>query len=282
MHASAHLTIARTNGGARSRITRLHSDPPFVLRPTRPVGVEPMQHWFLCDTSPARVSLVAGAAGPVGGDRLCLSIDVESRASLVLREVAATLVLPGPHNQPSRTEITVRVAADAVFVWLPEPVIAAQNCQHQAVTHITLEPGARLILREELLLGRHAEQPGAVRQRLRVCRDNQPMYDQELAVGPGAVGWNGPAAIGGRRAVGSVLVVDPGWDHTRADLAPTPAGADTALLRLGESAVLVTALAKDGLALRRHLDTGIATVEAAMLHTHANASECSSSCVEHH
>ncbi len=269
MRACAHLVVARApaNSAARTRITRLRSDPPLVLRPTNPAGPEPLRRWDLRGLVPAWVSLVGGAAGPVGGDDLRLSIEVEPGAALVLRSVAATLALPGPHGQPSRSEVTVRVAEGGVFVWLPGPLIAAQACHHHAITQVKLEPGARLLLREELLLGRHGEQPGAVRQRLRVCLGSCPLHDQELAVGPGAAGWNSSAVTGGHRALGSLLVVDPDWPDHPAGL-PAPAmGVDTALLSLSGPAVLITALANDGLALRHRLDTGLAEVEAALLRT---------------
>ncbi|HET9661897.1 MAG TPA: urease accessory protein UreD [Thermomicrobiales bacterium] len=226
-----------------------------------------MTHWFPHGTPPVQVSLVAGAAGPIGGDELRLSIDVGAGAALELRSVAATLVLPGPHHRPSRIEVTIRVAKDGILVWLPKPVIAARNCDHQTITQVMLEPGARLLLREELLLGRHGELPGAVRQRLRVCIDNRPLYDQELAVGPGAVGWDGPAVTGGRQAVGSVLVVDPDFAYHRVDLSTIPAGPDNAILHLGGPAVVVTALARDSLTLHRQLDTGIDAVETALRST---------------
>ncbi|HEX5504956.1 MAG TPA: urease accessory protein UreD [Thermomicrobiales bacterium] len=264
MRASAHLTVARARDTARTQIVRLHSEPPLVLRPTHPAGPEPLRRWHVPGLVPARVSLVAGAAGPVGGDELCLSIEVASGAALVLRSVAATLALPGPHGRPSRSEVTVRVAAHGVFVWLPGPLIAARGCCHHAVTRVMLEPGARLLLREELLLGRHAEPPGAARQRLRVCLGDRPLHDQELAVGPGAAGWDGAAVAGGRRALGSVLIVDPDWGDNPVNLPAPAAATDTALLPLGGPAVLVTALAGDGLALRHRLDAGLAVLEASL------------------
>jgi urease accessory protein len=39
--------------------------------------------------------------------------------------------------------------------------------------------------------------------------DGHPLYRHELAVGPDADGWNGPAVLGTARATGSVLLVDP-------------------------------------------------------------------------
>jgi urease accessory protein len=207
----------------------------------------------------ARVSLVAGAAGPVGGDQLRLDVEVGPGAVLVLRSVAASLVLPGPHGAPSCTDVTVRVGRNATLVWLPGAVIAADACHHDALTHIALEPGARLLTREELVLGRHGEPPGTIRQRLRVTLAGRPLHDQELSAGPGAPGWAGPAVLGGRRAVGTVLVVDPEWDSA-SDRHPPPAtnATDAAVLPLGGPAVLLTALAYDALMLRRRLDSLLA------------------------
>ena len=266
MRASAHLAVARTQDSHRSKITRLHSEAALVLLPTNPVRHEPMRRWHSCGTAPARVSLVAGAAGPVGGDQLSMSIDVESGAALILRSVAATLVLPGPHCQPSRIEISVRVAAHGILIWLPSPIIAARNCRHVSITNVALEAGARLFLREELLLGRHGEQPGAIRQRLRVRLEDQPLLDQEFAIGPDAAGWDSPAVIGGRRALGSVLIVDPDWLRSPPELAISAHDADTALMPLNGPAILMTTLARDALALRHQLDGAISAVEASRAH----------------
>lgn len=262
MHASASLAVGRTPDAARSRITRLHSDPPLVLRPTHPFNPTPLQQWHQRGAPPIHVSLAAGAAGPIGGDHLRLSIEVGAGAALVLRGVAATLVLPGPHGQPSCTETSVRVAEGGILVWLPGPVIAAQNCHHHAFTQVMLEAGARLLLREELLLGRHGEQPGQIRQRLRVCLDTIPLYDQELSIGPGAVGWDGPAVTGGRRALGTALLVAPDAHHDQVNMSASLIDADTALLPLDGPAVLVTALAADGLALHHQLNGGIQAIES--------------------
>jgi urease accessory protein len=265
MQASACLTVARAQGTCQTRITRLHSDPPLVLRPTRPIGAESFQGWNLHDPTPARVAVAAAAAGPIGGDHLRLGIDVEPGASLVLRNVAATLLLPGPHGQASCTETTVRIGTGGTLVWLPGPVIAAQDCHHHAVTKVMMDAGARLFLREELLLGRHGEQPGTIHQHLRICLGDCPLYDQALAVGPDIMGWDSSAVLGGRRAIGSVLIVDPAWDRDPIDLPGRAVATDTVLMPLSGPGIVITAVARNGLALRRQLDTGIAAIEAAML-----------------
>ena len=123
-------------------------------------------------------------------------------------------------------------------------------------TRIDLAPGARLVFREEQVLGRHGEAPGTLTTRLTVHRAGRPLLDQELAFGPGAPGgWDGGAVLGGHRAAGQLLVVArssptgpprPGCSATSAVLTP-----------LMGPAFLVTALAPDARLLRRTLDDAL-------------------------
>lgn len=212
---------------------------------------------------------MAGAGGPVGGDDLRLRVDVGPGAALVLRDVSATVALSGPHGDASRMDTAVRVGRGATLVWLTEPVIAARGCDHRVSTRVELDRGARLVVREVLLLGRYGESqsPGTVRQRqrqrLRVCVEGRPVYEQEIAVGSGAPGWRGSAVTGGRPALGNVLVLDPEWGTGRYGPPLVEARADAALLPLSDAAVLLTLLADDALALRHALDAGLAGLGAA-------------------
>jgi urease accessory protein len=251
----AHARLAVSAEAGHTRIGRLRSDPPIVLRPTRPTGGDPPPGWELGGA--AGVSLASSAAGPIGGDRLRLDVDVGPGARLVLRTVAATLALPGPHGQPSHSTTTLRVAGGGTLAWLPEPLIAATHCDHHSSTLIDLEPGARLLAREELILGRHHEPPGTVEQRLRVTQAGRPLHDQNTGVGALVPGWEGPAVTGGRKAAGSILLAGPDSEPPE-----IPAlGGDAAVLPLGPSAVLVTALAHDAHTLHRRLDEHLAAVQ---------------------
>lgn len=265
MRASARLAVERGPhaAGGGTRITCLRSDPPLSLRPTLPAGREPPGSWALPERTTVRVALAAAAAGPIGGDHLELDVRVGAGAAVVVRSVAASLVLPGPHGELSRSDVRITVGTDATLVWLPGPVIAAQGCHHHAVIEVVLQAGARLMIREELVLGRHGEASGSIRQRLRVCLGDRALHDQELHLGPDAPGSGGPAVTGGRRAVGSVLVVDPHQAAT--DVLNEPAvtaDATTARLPLCGPAVLFTAIAPDLLALRHRLDTALAELDA--------------------
>jgi urease accessory protein len=241
---------AGPDGSGRTRISTWHAESPLLLKTTRPKEPEPWPH--LKDA--ARVSLTAGAAGPIGGDAYRLEVDVGACSALVLGDISPTLLLPGPDGAASSYAITVRVSEHATLVWLAEPLIAVSGCNHFHDIGVELHPSARLMMREELLLGRHGETSGTVRQRITVRRDGAPLYRQDLTVGPEAVGSDGAAVLGGSRAVGSVLTVDPAWEHAPPRgcvISPT-----AAVLPLTGPAALVTALGDDNLALRRDLTIG--------------------------
>ena len=67
---------------------------------------------------------------------------------------------------------------------------------------------ARLVLREEQVLGRAGEQPGRLTSRLTVRRDGRTAARPGTGLRPGAPGgWDGPPCSAGHRAVGQLLVV---------------------------------------------------------------------------
>lgn len=256
MRAHAAVGTERDRDG-RTRVGTLRSAAPFVLRPTHPKGPEP---WTAGDSGAARICLAAGAAGPLGGDELALGIDVGAGSTLVLRQVSASLVLPGPRGEWSALRIGVRVGSGGTLSWLLEPMIAARGCRHRSDVRVELEAGARLVLREELLLGRHGEQPGDVVQNLRIRYDGRPLLHQQLAVGPTAPGWDGAAVTGGRRALGSLVVVDPAWASDPPER--TLLGDTAAVMPLPGPAALVSVLAPDARALRCCLEAGLSLLTA--------------------
>jgi urease accessory protein len=198
MRATARV-VARADAGAATRLTVLYGEPPLLPR----------------QTGPGAVYLVGGAAGPLGGDDLRVELDVGPHATLVVRSVAASVVLPGPDGSPSRFSVAARVADGGRLAWLPEPVIAATGCNHSGLSTVELIGTAVLTWREELVCGRHGEDPGDVQLSTVVRLDGQPLYQHRLAVGPDAPGWDGAAVLGGARAFGSVLLVNQPTPATR-------------------------------------------------------------------
>lgn len=257
MHrAQARLATARDarpGGRPRTRVQLLRSDWPLMLRRTLLGERRTVTAWAEHDAAALGVHLTAGGAGPVGGDRLGLRVRVGAGSTLVLGEVSPTVLLPGPHGEESRLDVGVRVEAGGTLAWLPQPVVAAHGCRHRTAVHVALAAGARLLLREEVLFGRYGERPGALRQRVRVEVEGRPLYDQELAAGPDAPGWDGPAVTGGRHALGSVLLVDPAADPH----APAGGGDDSAVMELPGPGVLISSIAPDSTTLRRRLDAAL-------------------------
>jgi urease accessory protein len=198
-------------------------------------------------------------SAPLGGDRLAIEAEVRDGASLRVDSAAATIALPG--REPGRQatyDIVLTVGEDAVLHWLPEQLISARGSELRMRTRVELAGTARLVLREEQILGRHGEDTGSLTTRLTVHRAGRALLDQELAYGPAAPdGWDGGAVLGGHRAVGQLLLVDPGLAYVPA--APRRLGESAVLTPLVGPAALVTALAPDALALRRVLDEVLAT-----------------------
>ncbi|CAN5906825.1 urease accessory protein UreD [soil metagenome] len=202
----------------------LRSDPPLSVR-----------------GRPGVAHLVGSAAGPLGGDDLTLEVQLDEAAVASVRSVAAQVVLPGPWCRRSRLRVDATVASDAVLRWVPEPTVLVTGCRHDATARIEVTSGGRVAWREELVLGRHGEGSGSVVSTLRVVLDGRPLLHHEVCLGPEAgPGWDGPGGVGGARAVGAMVVVDPvGW----VDGPPPPVvlGDTAAILPLDGPGVLVGA-----------------------------------------
>ncbi|MFI1470327.1 urease accessory protein UreD [Streptomyces wuyuanensis] len=228
----------------RDGLPVLESDGPLALRRTRAGGPY------------TRVTLVGAMSAPLGGDRLAIEVDVREGARLLLDSAAATVALPGRTPGAARYDVSLEVGEDAELRWLPEQLISARGSELRMHTRVALAATSRFVLREEQILGRHGEESGTLATRLTVHRAGRPLLDQELAFGPGAPGgWDGGAVLGGHRAVGQLLVVDPDL----ADKSPEARqlGETAVLTPLAGPAVVVTAVATDALCLRRLLDTAL-------------------------
>jgi len=197
---------------------------------------------------------VGGAAGPVGGDHLELDVEVGSGATLTLRTAAASVAYPGVNDEESTLVVRVHVGEEAALRWLPEPSVAARGCRHHLEVRLSLAVGSSVTWREELILGRHGEEPGWWEASTFVDLDGVPLWRQELHIASGLAGWQGPAVLGDNRAVGSLLMVEPSWAGAGPESLVL---ADTAaVLPLSGPAAVVSALADDAFVLRQRLDEG--------------------------
>jgi urease accessory protein len=207
---------------------------------------------------------VGTSAGPLAGDDLRLDVTVGPAAHLTVRSVAATLVHPGarPGGRASRLVIEVAVGAGGHLVWAPEPTVLIRGCDHETRVHVTLDDGATLVWRDEVVLGRHGEETGSLLARLRVDRAGRPLLRNDLAVGPRWPDSLGPAGTGpGTGAVGTCLIVGPG--SVGAGGATGVAGARGEVLALADDACLVTVIAPRASAVTAALDGSEASARPA-------------------
>lgn len=222
--------VAEADCSGVTRLPVLRSQAPLVLRRT-----------------PDAVYLVGGAAGPIGGDSLELRIDVRDGAALRVRTAAAAVALPGPDGRESVLTVSATVGQGGRLEYLPEPVVVCAGARHATIIRVTLAEGASLLLRDELLLGRHGEQGGASRTSLLADYAGRPLLRQALAVSGTDPVSLGPAILAGHRAVGTLLLVDPARSAS-------PGGdAEVAVMPLAGPGILVTALAHDAVTLRGRL-----------------------------
>ncbi|MFD4569989.1 urease accessory protein UreD [Streptomyces sp. NPDC058475] len=240
--------VARADGRGGTALPVLSGDGPLALRRTRANGSE------------ARVMLVGAMSGPLGGDRFSVEVRVEEGARLHVGSAAATIALPGQTKSEARYDVRLAVADDAELHWLPEQLISAGGSDLHVTTRAELGAGARLVLREEQVLGRAGEEPGRLTSRLTVRVAGRTVLDQELSCGPGAPGgWDGPAVLAGHRSVGQLVVVRP--EFAEKTIIARAVRDSSVLVPLTASAILVTTVAPDAWLLRQSLDESLRSLD---------------------
>ncbi|MCX6519592.1 MAG: urease accessory protein UreD [Actinobacteria bacterium] len=187
------------------------------------------------------LSWVNGAAGPVGGDRLQLSLRVEEGAAVRIRSTGAAMVHPGPSGAPSTFDIDITLAAGATLDWWPEPTVSVQRSRHRTSMLVTAHADASARVVESVVRGRHAEPAGRLALHQRVVIEGVPILDQELELADGP--WSGPGAHGPARAVLSAVTLGEAFaPASRSIVTPEVVAAVFALDR---RAMLATATADD-------------------------------------
>lgn len=230
--------VAQACGNGRTRLQHLAGDGALTVRSTG-TGRR------------ARVHLVAGAFGPVGGDVMTLEIAVGAGAALQVAGVAATVVLRSRDPQPSRLGIHIEIADDAYLDLSLPPTVVTAGARHTVDARLHLAAGAGLTLREETIRGRTREAGGEARLVTSVDVAGYPVLRQDLQLrGDVSHPWR-PRAVGTLLLVGTRPPVPP---EPPVPPVPLPAGAQAAWLRLPRGAGRqLTAIDDDPLALSQLL-----------------------------
>jgi urease accessory protein len=158
----------------------------------------------------ARVALVPDGALLLAGDAVRLHVEVGPGIRLELVEPAGTVAFD-MQGGAAWWDVRLVLARDATVVWAGEPFVVSSGARVHRRTVVDMEPGARLLLRETLVLGRHGERGGHLEQGWSAHGPGGvPLLVEETVLDDRS---DRPGILGGHRALGTVVVlgvpVDP-------------------------------------------------------------------------
>jgi urease accessory protein len=188
--------VVEAEPGRRPRVrTETHGDP------ARP-ALRPM----LAGSGPdrARVCLVPDGALLLAGDAVALDVQVGPGVRLDLVEPGGTVAYD-MSGASARWDVRIDVAAGATLTWAGEPFVLAAGASVERSTSVRLGGGARLVLRETLVLGRHQERRGTIVQRWHATGpDDEELLVEDLYLDDTA---HRPGILGAERVLTTVVAL---------------------------------------------------------------------------
>jgi urease accessory protein len=157
------------------------------------------------DATRVQLSLVPEGALLLAGDAVELDLTVDAGATVEVLEPGGTVAYDMRGGR-ARWDVSVRVAAGAALTWAGQPFVVSQGADVDRRIRIRYAAGARLAVRETLVLGRSGERPGMVRQSASVRRGDRPVLVEELVLDAATAG----SLVGPHRVVATVLAVGAG------------------------------------------------------------------------
>lgn len=150
----------------------------------------------------ARVALVPDGALLLAGDAVRLDVEVGPGIRLELVEPSGTVAFDMRGGDAS-WDVRLGLARDATVVWAGEPFVVASGARVRRSTAVDLGPGARLVLRETLVMGRHGERGGHLGHQWSAHGPGGvPLLVEETVLDDRA---GLPGILGGHRALGTVV-----------------------------------------------------------------------------
>jgi urease accessory protein len=190
---TTRLVVEAAAGRPRVRTETIGDQALPGLRPML-VGSGPGQ---------ALVSLVPDGALLLAGDAVRFEVEVGTGVRLDLVEPAGTVAYD-MRGGSAQWDVHLDLAADATLVWAGEPFVLAAGARVRRCTEARLGPGARLAIRETLVLGRHAEQSGELVQTWYAADEEGELLVEELHLDEAA---HRPGVLGGHRVLGSATAL---------------------------------------------------------------------------
>lgn len=250
----ARLELDLACDGARTRPQRALAQPPLQISRAR----------YDDPADPARLSLtLVHLGGVLAGDRYDLAIGLGPGARATVVAAAATQIYTMPAGEACQ-RTTIRCAPGASLRWLPGPQILFAGARYSQATHITLAPGARVVLGEILVPGRLARGERWSFARYEslievVDQGGALLAAERVAIEPARRSPAVAGVMGGASVVGTLWLLGDGLDaepcarlicgrRAGASAAVLPGGCGVALRALGDSLAATQASLRDSLA----------------------------------
>ncbi|HEV8646329.1 MAG TPA: urease accessory protein UreD [Burkholderiales bacterium] len=165
--------------------------------------------------------------GIAGGDRLTITVNLQAGANALLTTPGATKWYRSAMLEAAQ-DVEIAAAAGAVCEWLPQENIFFNATNGRNAIAVSLEPAAVYCGWDVMCLGRAASgerfESGSVRQRLRVTRAGQPLFEELGTIEGGGALLDSPVGMAGFTVCGTFLLAGieiskPSLDECR-DAAP--------------------------------------------------------------
>lgn len=161
----------------------------------------------------ARIALLPEGALLLAGDTIEVDVTVGAGLHVELVETGGTVAYD-MRGSSARWDVRIDLAEGATLHWAGLPFVVAAGAEVARSVVVRCGSGARLALRETLVLGRYGELPGSVHQRTTVRDPAGPVLVEDLPLDAASATW----LLGGSRVVTSVLSLGADARETDDDL----------------------------------------------------------------
>lgn len=226
-----------------------------LLVPQKRQGPLSVQRPFYPESECCHVYLLHPPGGVVGGDQLHLEVHAEQDSSALLTAPGATKFYTSA-SDTARFKQSLYLESGASLEFLPHENIYFPGARVEALTQVTVQPGARLIFWEKQCYGRPANQEaflqGFVRSRIEFSDSNGLLFADTQRVDHNVI--NSASGMRGFPVIGSCLIYDeqlcPDQEQQIREIKPVHGIA--AVTRVQPALLVVRFIGSSTLALQRY------------------------------
>jgi len=213
--------------------------------------------------------LLNTAGGITGGDRFGIDVTVAAGTALTMTTQAAERAYRAQGAEVGQLVTRIQVKENARFNWLPQETILFEGSALARQLDIILETGARALVAEPLVIGRHAMgeslRRSSFHDRITISFGPEPLFiDVTELTGDITGHLSKPSIANGATAMALIVFVAPeaeGHLEPVRALLPETAGASL----IGDKLLVARILAADSFELRKSLIPVLARLNGAAL-----------------